>query len=46
MIGLLNADVEETIKAIINNKKSIARFGDGEFRLALKERDIVFQNLD
>lgn len=37
--------VEETIDNIINHKKGIARFGDGEFHLLLGERDIFFQNL-
>lgn len=36
---------EATINAIIENKMSVSRFGDGEFRLIMKERDIVFQNL-
>lgn len=35
----------ETIDDIINNKKSISRFGDGEFLLLIKERDINFQKL-
>ncbi|MBU0941566.1 MAG: DUF1792 domain-containing protein [Bacteroidetes bacterium] len=38
--------LEETIDNIKNNKKSIARFGDGEFLLLIKERDLGFQNLD
>ena len=37
--------VDETIDDIISHKKSIARFGDGEFRLLIGERDIFFQNL-
>ena len=37
--------VEDTINDIINNKKSISRFGDGEFRLLTGERGIFFQNL-
>lgn len=37
--------VEETIDDIVNNKKSISRFGDGEFRLINKERNIGFQDL-
>ncbi|KIA88523.1 GT-D fold domain-containing glycosyltransferase [Kaistella jeonii] len=36
---------EETIDEIILSKKSISRFGDGEFRLLIKERGIYFQNL-
>lgn len=36
---------EDTVKVIINNKKSISRFGDGEFRLLTKERGIYFQEL-
>lgn len=34
----------QTIDAIIKNKKSIARFGDGELRLILNKGKIVFQN--
>lgn len=37
---------EATINEIIINKKSISRFGDGEFRLLTKERGIYFQNLN
>lgn len=37
---------EETINDIKYNKKSIARFGDGEFLLLIKERDLGFQKLD
>ena len=37
--------INETIDEIVTHKKSISRFGDGEFRLIIKERDIVFQNL-
>ncbi|MBC5841479.1 DUF1792 domain-containing protein [Flavobacterium sp. F-380] len=37
---------EETVNDLVNNKKSIARFGDGEFILLLKERDLGFQKLD
>lgn len=37
---------EATINEIILNKKSISRFGDGEFRLLTKERGIYFQNLN
>lgn len=37
--------MEKTIDAIVNNKMSISRFGDGEFKLILKESGIVFQNL-
>lgn len=36
---------EETIREIIHHKKSFSRFGDGEFRLLIAERDIVFQKL-
>lgn len=36
---------EETVNEIIQNKKSISRFGDGEFRLLMKERSIYFQPL-
>lgn len=39
-------DVEETIDEIVNHKKSISRFGDGEFRLLLNERGISFQKLN
>lgn len=38
--------IEETIDDIKNNKKSITRFGDGEFLLLLKQRDLGFQKLD
>lgn len=37
---------EETVNDLVHNKKSIARFGDGEFILVLKERDLGFQKLD
>ena len=37
--------IEETINTIVSNKMSLSRFGDGEFRLVIKERDIVFQSL-
>lgn len=37
--------INETIDEIITHKKSLSRFGDGEFRLVIKERNIVFQNL-
>lgn len=35
--------VEETIADIIDNKKSISRFGDGEFLLLLRQQDLNFQ---
>lgn len=35
--------IEETINEIIQNKKSISRFGDGEFRLILDNTNIGFQ---
>ncbi|MBF8457262.1 SP_1767 family glycosyltransferase [Kaistella sp. G5-32] len=38
-------NTSETISHIIKNRKSISRFGDGEFRLLLQERDIYFQAL-
>ncbi|MCG2779441.1 MAG: GT-D fold domain-containing glycosyltransferase [Weeksellaceae bacterium] len=38
--------VEETIDDIIKNKKSISRFGDGEFLLLLKQQDLKFQKQD
>lgn len=37
------ASVEDTIDEIINNKRSIARFGDGEIKLAAG-KDISFQD--
>lgn len=37
--------INETIDEIVTHKKSLSRFGDGEFRLIIKERNIVFQNL-
>lgn len=37
--------VQETIDDVVNNKKNIARFGDGEFLLLIGERDIFFQKL-
>lgn len=37
---------EETVAQIIEEKKSISRFGDGEFRLLTKERGIYFQDLN
>lgn len=36
---------EETITKIINDKKSISRFGDGEFHLLIRDRGIFFQKL-
>src|SRR5690606_1975780 len=36
---------EETIREIVQHKKSISRFGDGEYRLLTKERGIYFQEL-
>ena len=36
--------IQETAEDIINNKKSISRFGDGEFRQILADSDISFQN--
>lgn len=38
--------VEETIDDIVTNKKSISRFGDGEFLLLLKQQDLGFQKQD
>ncbi|SFI09672.1 GT-D fold domain-containing glycosyltransferase [Halpernia frigidisoli] len=38
--------VEETISDIISQKKSISRFGDGEFLLLLKQQDLGFQSQD
>lgn len=35
--------IEETISDIITQKKSISRFGDGEFLLLLKQQDLKFQ---
>ena len=35
--------IEETISEIINHKKSISRFGDGEFRLILPNENLKFQ---
>lgn len=35
--------IEETIADIITHKKSISRFGDGEFLLILKQQDLKFQ---
>lgn len=35
--------IEETITDIIINKKSISRFGDGEFLLLFKTQDLKFQ---
>lgn len=37
---------EETIEMIISNKYSIARFGDGEFFLMIKEKGFDFQKID
>ncbi|MBX9888366.1 MAG: GT-D fold domain-containing protein [Flavobacteriaceae bacterium] len=37
--------IGRTIDEIVTHQKSLSRFGDGEFRLIIKERDIVFQNL-
>lgn len=35
-----------TINYLIKTKSSFSRFGDGELRLAIKQRDIVFEKLD
>lgn len=35
--------IEETISEIVNHKKSISRFGDGEFRLILPNENLKFQ---
>jgi hypothetical protein len=37
-------NTKETINHIVNHKKSIVRFGDGEFDLILKNRSLGFQN--
>jgi len=37
---------EETLNEIINNKKSITRFGDGEFSLIFNNKGIGFQKFD
>ena len=37
---------DETVNEIVTNKKSISRFGDGEFHLLTKERGIFFQELN
>jgi len=36
--------IDETINDIIKNKKSLSRFGDGEFLLILKKQNLGFQN--
>ena len=36
--------IEETIEDVIVNRKSISRFGDGEFRLLLENSNIGFQS--
>lgn len=36
--------IDDTIKDIINYKKSISRFGDGEFRLILPNENLKFQD--
>ncbi len=35
--------IEETITEIVNHRKSISRFGDGEFRLILPNESLKFQ---
>ena len=35
--------IEETISEIVNQRKSISRFGDGEFRLILPNENLKFQ---
>lgn len=37
--------IEETIDKIVKERLSISRFGDGEFILLMRKRDIVFQKL-
>ena len=37
---------KDTISEIIIKKKSISRFGDGEFRIVTNERGIYFQKMD
>ncbi len=39
-------DIDTTIDEIINERRSIARFGDGEFDLLLRANDIGFQELN
>lgn len=39
-------NIDDTIDDIVKNRKSISRFGDGEFLLLLKEGDIGFQKPD
>ncbi|MFP3153759.1 GT-D fold domain-containing protein [Lachnospiraceae bacterium ZAX-1] len=38
--------IEETLFQIISEKKSLARFGDGEFAIITNERNIGYQKLD
>ncbi|MDN4166618.1 GT-D fold domain-containing glycosyltransferase [Cytophagales bacterium LB-30] len=38
--------IEDTLDEIINNKKSIARFGDGEFLYILDKLNLPFQKYD
>lgn len=37
---------EETIKQLIEEKKSLARFGDGEMTLLVMSNDLAFQSMD
>lgn len=39
-------EVENTIGCIVSEKKSMARFGDGEFAIILNREDTKFQHLD
>ena len=36
----------ETVKMIVDQKKSVARFGDGEFKWILKAKQVSFQDDD
>lgn len=39
-------DIDTTIDKIIRDKLSVARYGDGEFDIMLKQGNIAFQNID
>lgn len=38
--------IEETIESIVNDRKSMARFGDGEFAIMCNKKRQAFQHLD
>lgn len=38
--------IDETLDALVHDRKSICRYGDGEFLLMLDEKELAFQHFD